>query len=316
LESRTRPLKYRRKLMIKSLLFTAKKVSRQCLEVVCGQSEILAVIQEGPDLKSLDFIVDPKDYFAGKSIPFFTHKDLRDVKLKKILQETDTIISIGYGRILPKSIFTIPPFGAINLHPAYLPEYRGKHPDIYAIMNGDAEVGITLHFIDTGVDTGDIISQRKVPIGESDSIVTMTYKLYLEGAELVADALVWLNENKTSLRARPQREVANSSLSTRIDWEDSAKRIHNLVRSLTYPWPMAYTFCREQKIYITSTEKIETGVVSHPGLIRAIQSEGVIVAAGVHELLIKEIRLGNGNHVISKEEIAAVLCINEGDLLG
>jgi methionyl-tRNA formyltransferase len=301
--------------MIKSLLFTAEKVSRQCLEAVAGHSDIRAVIQAGPDLKPLRFIADPRDYFAGQSIPFLTHADLRDVKFNSLLQEADIAISIGYGRILPKSVFTAPPFGTINLHPAYLPNYRGKHPDIYAIMNGDAEVGITLHYIDAGVDTGEIISQRKIPIGESDSIVTMSDKLYVAGADLVADALVRLNENATRLRGRPQGEVLGSTLSTRIDWEDSAKRIHNLVRSLTYPWPMAYAFCGDRKVYITSMEKIVNGVVSDPGRISSVQAEGIVVAAGIHELLVREIRLGDGNQVISGRGIATALCVDVGDVL-
>lgn len=301
--------------MVKSLLFTAAKVPRRCLQAVDERSEVLAVIQAGPELKPLSFIADPKDFFADRSFPFMSHEALRGNDFGILLREVDIIVSVGYGRIIPKRIFSVPPHGAINLHPAYLPEYRGKHPDIYAIMNGDAEAGITLHYIDDGIDSGEIISQHKIPIGEFDTIVTITEKLHDEGAKLLAHALDYLNEKGSRPKGHRQRELVGSPLSTRIDWEDSAKRIHNLIRSLTYPWPMAYAFCGERKIYITAASKVEETLVVDPGQITAVTQQGVVVAAGVHQLLIEEIRLDDGSEVVSGSEIYRVIDVKVGDTL-
>src|SRR3990172_2423119 len=144
---------------LKLLFFTSDKVSMACLQAMAAGGELLAVVQAGPALKPLPFIADPAKYFRELEIPFLQHTDLANKEFQTLLARADLLVSIGYGRVIPESVYSVPPFGSVNLHPSYLPQYRGNHPDIRALMNGEREVGITLHYLDSGIDTGAIIAQ-------------------------------------------------------------------------------------------------------------------------------------------------------------
>lgn len=297
---------------LKLLLFTSDKVSIKCLEAVAAGGEVAGVVQAGPPLRPLRFIASPVEHFAGSKGPFFQHDDLKKDAFKEVLAQTDLLISVGYGRIIPSAIFSVPIFGAMNLHPAYLPQYRGKHPDIYAIMNGEREAGITLHYVDTGIDTGDVISQAKVPILESDTIASLSERLYGEGARLLSGAFAFISTHERRLPAQPQRPPDTHPLSTRIDWEDSAKRIHNVIRALVHPWPMAYTRWRGEVIYLNASRVLKDGRTDSPGKVLAVRPDGIVIGAGVDSVLVSEVRLGDGG-IFSGEDVAQAIGIRVND---
>ena len=189
-------------------------------------------------------------------------KTLRDGEAMKIISELnpDCIVVVAYGKILPKEILDYPKYGCINIHASLLPKYRGSAPIQWSVINGEKETGVTIMQMDEGIDTGDMLYQKAVPIGIDDTAESMFEKLSVLGGEMIVEALDKLE--KGELTADKQ----DDSLSTHapmldkkiseIDWHKSAAEVHNLVRGL-YSWPIAQTSLhgKKLKIYRTSPAK-------------------------------------------------------------
>ncbi|MCG7848055.1 MAG: methionyl-tRNA formyltransferase, partial [ANME-2 cluster archaeon] len=157
----------------------------------------------------------------------------------------------------PKEIFDIPEFRTINIHPSYLPVYRGQHVVNWAIINGENETGVTIHYIDEGIDTGDIIIQKKVPISYEDTAKTLHDKIYSEACELVIDVIHSIASGKQIISKKQDDKKATYfhprvPEDGRIDWNKSGLEIYNLIRGLAKPWPGAYGYIKGKKIIIWS----------------------------------------------------------------
>ncbi|AKB17610.1 methionyl-tRNA formyltransferase [Methanosarcina sp. WWM596] len=165
----------------------------------------------------------------------------------------DLIVVCGYKYIIRNEIFNIPRFKSINIHPSYLPYYRGQHVVNWAIANGENETGVTIHFVDKGIDTGDIIVQKKIPILFEDSANTLHYRIYHEACELLKYVLNTISSGKV-LQAEKQDDSKASYFRPRtpengiIDWNRDGIEIYNLIRALVKPWPGAYGYIKGKKI--------------------------------------------------------------------
>ncbi|MEB2775496.1 methionyl-tRNA formyltransferase [Algoriphagus sp. D3-2-R+10] len=160
-------------------------------------------------------------------------------------------------RMLPESVWNMPPIGTFNLHASLLPNYRGAAPINWAIINGEKETGVTTFFLKHEIDTGSIIYQEKVAILDEDDLGTVYEKLMNVGAKLVLKTVENIAEDK--VQALPQDESKAIHHAPKIfketgeiDWNKSAESIHNLVRGLS-PYPAAWTRFDEKicKIYKT-----------------------------------------------------------------
>ena len=156
----------------------------------------------------------------------------------------EAIIVVGYGRIIPQWMIDLPPLGNLNLHASLLPKYRGAAPIQWAIANGETVTGVTTMRIDTGLDTGDILLQRELAIGNHDTTETLGPKLASVGAELMIETLRGLDNGQ--VRATPQNHV-HATLAPilkkedgRMDFTRSAEELFNRLRGFQ-PWPGAFT---------------------------------------------------------------------------
>jgi len=180
--------------------------------------------------------------------------------------EPDLIVVVAYGKILPREILEIPKHGCINVHASLLPKYRGAAPIQWALLNGEKETGVTIMKVDERLDTGDIILQDKVKIGEEDDALSLTKKLFDRGGELLLRALSQIEERRIKFFPQEEAKATNAPAITKesgeIDWRRSAAEIHNRVRALV-PWPAAHTFCREKSLKIWKSKihvaDLETG---------------------------------------------------------
>jgi methionyl-tRNA formyltransferase len=169
----------------------------------------------------------------------------------------DLIVTIAYGKILPKDILDIPQKGCINVHGSLLPKYRGAAPIQWAIINGDKVSGVTTMFMDEGMDTGDMLLKKEVEITQDMTYSELYDKLDSLSAIALSETLDELE--KGSLVRVPQNnsEAVNVPMMTKemglIDWSKSPWQIHNLVRG-TNPWPGAYTFYKGSRLKIWKTE--------------------------------------------------------------
>ena len=156
----------------------------------------------------------------------------------------DVIVVVAF-RILPKEIFSVAKFGAINLHSSLLPKYRGAAPITWAIINGEKETGVTTFFLQEKVDTGNIILQAKIKIDENDTAGDIHDTLADIGAEIVLHTVTLLDEGKTFPTQQDEKLATPAPKIFRhhckIDWNNSASKIHNFIRGLS-PHPGAYTF--------------------------------------------------------------------------
>jgi methionyl-tRNA formyltransferase len=165
----------------------------------------------------------------------------------------ELIVVAAYGKLIPKEILDIPPYGCINVHPSLLPAYRGSSPIQTAILNGDKVTGVTIMLLDAGMDSGPIMRQVEVPIGPDDTAGTLNETLADASAQLLAGTLPdWLTGK---IEAQPQDESKASYTKPiekedgRIDWNLSAEDLWLRVRAFN-PWPGCYTTWKEKTLRI------------------------------------------------------------------
>jgi methionyl-tRNA formyltransferase len=175
-------------------------------------------------------------------LPVSRPTKVNDHKFEKVLFdiEPDYIFCVFYEQILKSGVLHAPTKGAINIHYAPLPKYRGRFSTMYGIFNGDKEAGVTIHWIDRGIDTGQIISQHKVPIYDTDTAKDLYYRCTETGINMFRGLLAKIVLEKR-IRSRKQDESKATYTPHRlpndgkIDWTWDSKRIHNFIRAMTFP---------------------------------------------------------------------------------
>jgi len=169
----------------------------------------------------------------------------------------DAIIVVGYGRIIPQWMIDLPRLGNLNLHASLLPKYRGAAPIQWAIACGESVTGVTIMKIDAGLDTGDILSQREIPIGREDTAPTLAPKLAEIGANLLVETLRALDAG--TIKSTPQDHgcATLAPILTkddgRIDFNRIASEILDRLRGFQ-PWPGAFTTFRSKNLQIISAK--------------------------------------------------------------
>jgi methionyl-tRNA formyltransferase len=165
----------------------------------------------------------------------------------------DAIIVVGYGRIIPQWMIDLPRLGNINLHASLLPKYRGAAPIQWAIARGETVTGVTSMRIDAGLDTGDILLQKEIPINATDTAETLAPALAAIGAGLMVETLQGLQA--ATIRPRPQ-DHAKATLAPilkkedgRIDFQRSAQEVCNRLRGFQ-PWPGGFTSFRGKNLHV------------------------------------------------------------------
>ena len=194
----------------------------------------------------------------------------------------DIIVTAAFGQILPKSILDIPPLGCINVHASLLPAYRGAAPIQWAIINGESRTGVTIMYMDPGLDTGDIISSVSIDIGERTTGGELYSELSALGAELLVKTLgdiesgaavsIKQDESKSSYYPPLSKELG------RIDWNKSAKEIYNLIRALD-PVMGTFAFIGGDNIKIWSSS-VFPGSAAPGLLVCADAKQGLVVGTG------------------------------------
>jgi len=197
-----------------------------------------------------------KELARAHSIPTFTPQDINApewVECVRVFQP-DILFSFYYRNMVCQEILDIPPKGCLNLHGSLLPKYRGRVPVNWAIIHGETETGVTLHYMVAKPDAGDIVAQRKVTIDFEDTARTVFDKMTIAARELMRDTLPLLREGRAP---RVPQDLSKGSYFSgrkpedgRIDWNWSALRIYNLVRAVTHPYPGAFTSLGGRKLFV------------------------------------------------------------------
>ena len=229
---------------------------------------------------------------SANSLPVYAPKRLDQGWIELIAAARPAIIySFYYRNLLPEAVLHLAPLGAYNLHGSLLPKYRGRAPVNWMLVNGEREGGVTLHHMVRRADAGDIVAQRAIEITDDDTALTLYRKLVPLGAGLIRQYHPLIAARCAPRRA--QDLLAGSYFGRRrpddgrIDWRWPARRIFNLVRAVTHPYPGAFCFAGERKLYVWQARiAAETGVHGEPGAVIADTADGVEVAAGLGSVLI------------------------------
>ena len=200
----------------------------------------------------------------------------------------DLIVVVGYNKLIPREIFEIPKYKSINMHPSYLPYYRGQHVINWALINGEKETGVTIHVLNEKFDKGPIIKQKKIPIYLDEDIVSLSKRISKAGGKLLVEVIDNLKQKnfrtvkQSHIRAKYYRPRKPED--GKIDWNNSSKKIYNLVRALVDPYPNAFTYINNKKIYIKSCKFFNNKIKKKPGLIISVDKLRVACKRGIIEI--------------------------------
>lgn len=258
-----------------------------------------------------------------------TRENISLIKLDSIKDYEGTFdsyhigICIGFMEILKKEIFDAPLLGIFNLHCGKLPEYRGRAPISRAIINGENSITITVHKIESGVDSGEIILEKNIPILDDDDVNTLYAKCSEYSGEVIVEVFKIIEKNnliyfpgkiKEFIKAQNEclkpafKEITKSERI--IVWNKSAREIFNLIRGLTPPYPSAITYFKSLELMLTKAKIINNEIFnSVPGYIEIVEDGSITVHCQKGIIQINEI-ISNGKFLKNFKEL-----FKSGDIL-
>lgn len=208
--------------------------------------------------------------------------------IEPLFKQADAGIVAAYGRILPDWMLAAPRLGCINVHSSLLPKYRGAAPINWAIVHGETETGVTIMQMDAGLDTGAMLLQGKLAIGQQETAAELTPRLAELGAELLAETLAMLERGEITAKPQNDAEASHAPILKRedgqVDWSMTATEIFNRQRGFT-PFPGCYTFLGDQRLELTSIAVAAEAGQLNPGAVCRIAKDSFVVACGANTAL-------------------------------
>ena len=286
---------------------------------------VVAVVTQPDKPRGRDLKVSPspvKEWAVTQQLPVLQPEKARSPELLAALKNfaPDLIAVAAYGQILPSSILDLPRFGCLNVHTSLLPKYRGAAPIQHAILNDEAETGVTIMKMDSGMDTGQIVAQERTPIRAEDTSESLHDRLAQLGANLLARTIPDYVSGSLQPHPQPTQGVSYAPKITRahglLDWNLSARALWNRVRGLV-PWPGAHTHLLSQParplIKIWDAEVVEQK--GSPGEILAIDEVGIVVGSGHDALRLLSLQREGGRR-LTATQFQAGYSFKPGDRLG
>jgi len=233
--------------------------------------------------------------------------------------EADVFIVAAFGQILSREILDLPSYGCLNIHASLLPRYRGASPIQHVIIDGEERTGITIMQMDAGIDTGDILYQKEIPIDRQDTYQSLYGKLTALGGETVVEALEMLRQGALIPRKQAEEESCYAPLITkemgRIDFSRDAFSIERLIHGMN-PWPSAYTSYQGKQLKIwEALAREEEGTAPEPGTIVSVGRQDFTVATGRGLLQVLEVQLA-GKKRMSARDFLLGMRLAPGEKLG
>lgn len=293
--------------------------AEKTLEKLVGNGEEIAAVYCPPDTPSGKF--DPvKQKALQLGIPMRQHKTLKapEVRDEFVALNADLAILAFVTQIVPPQVFSVPRLGSICFHPSLLPKYRGASAINWALIKGEAVTGLTLFWVDQGIDTGPILLQKEVKVEPDDTIGSLYFnKIFPLGVDAISEAVQLIKAGN------PPRIVQDESKANydpicrdehaEIDWTKPAQEVYNLIRGCD-PQPGAHTTWQGKMVRIFDA-RLQSGNNSAPaGQVTGIGAEEISIALNGGVLTLKKLR-GEGAK-ISGAEFAKQVDLKVGDRLG
>ena len=280
-----------------------------------GPDEVVAVVTQ-PDRKKgrgqrVAFSAVKEEALLNRTreILLFQPERVREETFQGNLRDLrpDLFVVAAYGQILPKSLLEIPRYGAVNVHASLLPKYRGAAPIAWAILKGERVTGVTIMRMDEGMDTGDILSQKEIPLEDEETAETLHDKLASLGAPLLLETVSRMKRGEVTPIRQDSSQVTYApplkKEDGRIDWRREAVEIDRQVRAFS-PWPGAYTLVEEQflKIYRGEVRGEKPG--GNVGKVLWVGMDFIEVGTGGGSFLIKEVQREGKKRMTIREFLA------------
>lgn len=283
---------------MKLVFFGTPDLAIPTLERVASEHQVLAVVCQ-PD-KPVGRSKKPqsppiKRWAEEHGIPVQQPAKLNDGEFEAWLkqQSPDACVLVAYGRILKQAVLDIPKHGFINVHPSLLPKYRGPSPIHTAVLNGDAETGVSIMRLDAGTDTGDVALQQTVPLSENATTLDMINTLSNLGAELTSRVLHQLEDGSAVFVKQDDSLATHTRMVVKshgaILWDDTARNIHNQIRACV-PWPGAFCTFNGERMKLQDSRRVKEAVKEPPGTIVRIGEDHIVVACGKNAVAIHSIQ--------------------------
>lgn len=256
-----------------------------------------------------------KQFGLDNDIEVIQPKRMKDEEVIDKIKEVnpDLIVVVAYGKILPKEIIDIPKYGIINVHSSLLPKYRGASPIHSAILNGDKESGVSIMYIEEGLDSGDVILKETCEITEDDTLGTLHDRLKELGAIGLEKALKLIEAEEVKAEKQDDSKATFVKPITKeqakIDWNNTKEVIFNQIRGLN-PFPGAYTHNeKNENIKIYKSEKLEKEYDGENGTVVEMTKKGPVVKVANGALRLLEIKfegkkLQSGADVVNGRKMA------------
>lgn len=218
----------------------------------------------------------------------------------------DCIITCAYGQIVPKSILDIPVFKSLNVHASLLPKYRGGAPIHKSIMAGDTQTGVTLMFMDVGMDTGDMLAKETVSILEDDTFGDVEFKLKEASIKLIKEALPRYFKGELTAEVQDESQASYAYAIKReeefVSFKKSGISIYNQIRGLI-PWPSSYGVLEGLNIKFHGAQFIKNQHQEPFGKVLKVDQQGVLVAVDGGFILLTSVQPA-GKSKMRNEDLA------------
>jgi len=304
------------------LLIGRDSFGKDCLKALLEQGEDLVGVITTPDKAGQAKANPTKDFATEAALPLLLPSSLKDLQVIDWVKSRlpELIVLAFVTEIIPEAMIDIPKYKAINYHPSLLPKYRGGSAIHWAIINGETETGVTIHYIDAWIDTGDIILQERVPIYPQDTVASLYFeRLYPIGVRMIVEAVRMIGEGKA-----PRIKQDNSQASYHpmiqekhviIDFGKSVHHVHNLIRG-SNPHPGATTYWRGKKIKIWNSRIISENIKpSRPGEILQYVPQGIVIAVADGGIIAEKLQMEGGKK-LSGEDFVKATGIILGEIIG
>jgi methionyl-tRNA formyltransferase len=299
--------------------------------LVASGAEVAGIVSLRQDEHEAERYEQPIQSLAERhAIPHYPTKWMKDRDYVSLLAgeiRPDVAFIVGCRILIPRSIYEIPPLGMLALHDSLLPHYRGFAPLNWAILNGEKQTGVTLFYLSETMDGGDIVSQKAVPIGPSDTAPEVYERVCQATVDLVLEACPLLASG-VAPRIRQDYRIGSFTCSRapidgEIDWTRSTAAIFNQVRALAWPYPGAFTFYEGRKLMIWRAAPLDPPpcyVGRVPGRVVAVSRESgeIQILTGDGVLRIIEVQSPGEEKTAAANvvrSVRATLGLNTGDLL-
>ncbi|THB72712.1 MAG: methionyl-tRNA formyltransferase [Desulfobulbaceae bacterium] len=291
----------------------------ESLQALLDQNEQIVGAITIPDPPNPRFPNPVKECAEKHEIPVLLTRYLKKPEAVSWVRELkpDLLVLAFVTSFVPQEMIDLAPLGGINYHPSLLPKYRGGSAINWAVIAGETETGVTIHYIDEGVDTGPVLLQEKVAITPDDTVKSVYFeKLYPLGVSMIAKAVTLIKQGKAEPRDQDDAMASFQPVitpdDTAIDWKQPTQQIYNLIRGAN-PAPGAHTELKGERYKIFNAKPATP--TGNPGSILLIDEAGITVATGDGSILV-EVMQPPKQKKLDAKALADQLSLQTGDAFG